>query len=325
MKIGDLELGDFPLLLAPLEDITDSAFRNICKSHGADLVYTEFISSEALIRDAVKSQNKLLFDDYERPIGIQIFGNDVEAMRKAAILAQEAAPEIIDINFGCPVRKIAMKGSGAALMNDVPKMVKITEEVVKATHLPVTVKTRLGWDEKSKNIVDIAERLQDVGIKAITIHGRTRAQMYTGLSDWTLIGKVKNNPHMHIPVIGNGDVTSADVALKMKQEYGVDAIMIGRGAIGNPWIFDEIKHFFQNGTYKEPPSFEQRIEVCLSHLRLAMEKKQDRRALLEIRKHYAGYFRGVPNFKQTRMKLLKMIDLAEIEALLLGLTNNEND
>jgi tRNA-dihydrouridine synthase B len=323
MKIGETELGDFPLLLAPLEDITDSAFRTICKSHGADLVYTEFISSEALIRDAVKSQNKLLFDDYERPIGIQIFGNDVEAMCKAAKLAQEASPEIIDINFGCPVRKIAMKGSGAALMNDVPKMVKITEEVVKATHLPVTVKTRLGWDEKSKNIVDIAERLQDVGIKAITIHGRTRAQMYTGLSDWTLIREVKNNPRMHIPVIGNGDITSADIALKMKQEYGVDAIMIGRGAIGNPWIFDEIKYFFRKGLHKEPPSLEQRIDVCLKHLRLAMEKKQDRRALLEIRKHYAGYFRGVPNFKQTRMKLLEMVELAEIEALLLGLRKDE--
>jgi len=323
MKIGNTELGDFPLLLAPLEDITDSAFRTICKSYGADMVYTEFISSEALVRDAVKSHNKLQFDDFERPLGVQIFGNDPEAMRKAALMAEEVSPELIDINFGCPVRKIAMKGSGAALMNDVPKMVKIAEEVVKATHLPVTVKTRLGWDEKTKNIVDIAERLQDVGIQAITIHGRTRAQMYTGIADWTLIGEVRNNPRMHIPVIGNGDVINADVALKMKQDFGVDAIMIGRGAIGNPWIFEEIKQFIQNGTYKDTPSLQQRIEVCLRHLRLAVDKKQDRRALLEIRKHYSGYFRGIPNFKQTRMKLLTLTELDEIEALLLGLKEDE--
>jgi tRNA-dihydrouridine synthase B len=319
MKIGNTEFGEFPVILAPLEDITDSAFRIICKTHGADLVYTEFVSSEALIRDAVKSHNKIQFDDFERPLGIQIFGNDPESMRKAAIMAQEATPELIDINFGCPVRKIAMKGSGAALLNDIPKMVKITEEVVKATHLPVTIKTRLGWDEKHKNIVDIAERLQDVGIQAITIHGRTRAQMYTGTADWTLIGEVKNNPRMHIPVIGNGDISNADIALKMKERYGVDAIMIGRAAIGNPWIFEEIKQFRNTGIHKEDPGLNERIDVCINHLRLAVEKKQERKALLEFRKHYSGYFRGIPNFKQTRMKLLTLMNLIEIESVLLSL------
>jgi tRNA-dihydrouridine synthase B len=323
MKIGNTDLGEFPVILAPLEDITDSAFRTICKSYGADLVYTEFISSEALIRDALKSQNKLLFDDCERPLGVQIFGNDPESMRKAAILAGETSPELIDINFGCPVRKIAMKGSGAALLNDIPKMVKITEEVVKATPLPVTVKTRLGWDEKHRNIVEIAERLQDVGIQAITIHGRTRAQMYAGTADWTLIGEVRNNPRMHIPVIGNGDITSMDIALQMKERYGVDAIMIGRAAIGNPWIFDEIKQFYRRGIRKDAPSLRERIEVCTRHLQLAAGKKPERTALLEFRKHYAGYFRGIPNFKQTRMKLLSLTGLAEIEAVLLGLREDE--
>jgi tRNA-dihydrouridine synthase B len=323
MKIGNTELGEFPVILAPLEDITDSAFRTTCKTHGADLVYTEFVSSEALIRDAVKSHNKLQFDDFERPIGIQIFGNDPESMRKAAIMAQEASPELIDINFGCPVRKIAMKGSGAALLNDVPKMVKITEEVVKATNLPVTVKTRLGWDEKHKNIVDIAERLQDVGIQALTIHGRTRAQMYTGTADWTLIGAVKNNPRMHIPIIGNGDITSAEIALGMKDSYGVDAVMIGRAAIGNPWIFEEIKQYYQHGKNISPPSFHESIDVCLSHLRLSVAKKQERTALLEFRKHYSGYFKGIPNFKQIRLKLVTLTDLAEIEAILLELKVNE--
>lgn len=324
MKIGNTELGEFPVLLAPLEDITDSAFRIICKEHGADLMYTEFVSSEALIRDAVKSHNKMLFSDVERPLGVQIFGNDPEAMSKAAGMAQEVSPELIDINFGCPVRKIAMKGSGAALLNDVPKMVKITEAVVKATHLPVTVKTRLGWDEKSKNIVDIAERLQDVGIQALTIHGRTRAQMYKGNADWTLIGEVRNNPRMHIPIIGNGDVTSAEIAFRMRKEYGVDAVMIGRGAIGNPWIFDEIKQYGL-GTSRPAPSLNERIEVCLKHLRLAVEKKQDRRAILEFRKHYSGYFRGIPNFKPSRMKLLSLVDLAEIEALLQDLKTSGQD
>jgi len=313
MKIGKTDLGDFPVLLAPLEDITDSAFRRICKSFGADMVYTEFVSSEALVRDVAKSQQKILFDEAERPIGIQLFGNDPEAMARAAILAQEAGPEMIDINFGCPVRKIAMKGSGAALLNDIPAMIRITEAVVKAVNLPVTVKTRLGWDEKSKNIVGIAERLQDVGIQAITIHGRTRAQMYTGKADWTLIGEVKNNPRMRIPVIGNGDVTSAEIALNMRDAYGVDGIMIGRGAIGNPWLFREIKQYLENGRLTEKPALTERIETCKHHLYLSVEAKQERRAILEMRKHYAGYFRGIPNFKHIRTKLLTLVSLSEIE------------
>ncbi len=311
-------MGDFPVLLAPLEDITDSAFRNICKQFGADLVYTEFISSEALIRDARKSNDKLVFDTSERPLGVQIFGNDPEAMRKAALLAEEASPELIDINFGCPVRKVAMKGSGAALLNDVPKMLKITEAVVKATRLPVTVKTRLGWDENNKNIVDIAERLQDAGIQALTIHGRTRAQMYSGQADWTLIGEVKNNPRMQIPIIGNGDITDALTAGEMKDHYGVDALMIGRATIGNPWIFSDVKDFLLKGILHEPPLLIERTEVCLRHLRLAIEKKEDRRGILEMRKHYAGYFRGIPNFKQIRMQLLTLTDFPAIEQLLLS-------
>ncbi|NVO20949.1 MAG: tRNA dihydrouridine synthase DusB [Bacteroidetes bacterium] len=319
MKIGNTDLGEFPVILAPLEDITDSAFRAICKAHGADLVYTEFISSEALIRDARKSHNKLQFGEIERPLGVQIFGSDISAMQKATEMASEVNPELIDINFGCPVRKIAMKGSGAALLNDVPKMVKITEAVVKATHLPVTVKTRLGWDDKNKNIVDIAERLQDAGIQALTIHGRTRAQMYTGTADWTLIGEVKNNPRMHIPIIGNGDVTCPEIALDMKKRFGVDGIMIGRGAIGNPWIFEDIKSFIRLGVPMPVPALPERVDECLRHIRTAVSKKPERTALLEMRKHYAGYFRGIPNFKPVRMKLLTLTDLAEIEATLLNL------
>jgi len=316
MIIGNTDFGESPLLLAPLEDITDSAFRQVCKEFGADLVYTEFISSDALVREVEKSFMKFRFDPSERPIGIQIFGNDPEAMSRAAQLAQEANPELIDINFGCPVRKIAMKGSGAALLNDIPKMIRITEAVVKAVHLPVTVKTRLGWDENSKYIVDIAERLQDVGTQAITIHGRTRAQMYTGKADWTLIGEVRNNPRMHIPVIGNGDITSAAIALEMKERYGTDALMIGRGAIGNPWIFREIKTLFQQGINLPPPDLASRVNTCLRHLHLSMERKQERRAILEMRKHYAGYFRGIAHFKPVRMKLLTSVSLAEIEEIL---------
>ncbi|MBK7175088.1 MAG: tRNA dihydrouridine synthase DusB [Bacteroidales bacterium] len=322
MIIGKNDLGDFPVLLAPLEDITDSAFRQVCKTFGADLVYTEFISSEALVREVAKSYRKLEFKEMERPIGIQIFGNDPEAMMRAAMMAEEAQPELIDINFGCPVRKIAMKGSGAALMNDVPKMVKITQAVVNAVKLPVTVKTRLGWDEKNKNIVDIAERLQDVGIKAITIHGRTRAQMYTGTADWTLIGEVKNNPRMIIPVIGNGDVTSAGIAFSMRNTYGVDAVMIGRGAIGNPWIFRDIKSYSVSGTIPDIPALNERVDVCLRHIRLSLTRKPERTAMLEMRKHYSGYFKAIPNFKQIKMKLLTLESFAEIEELLLSLKEN---
>lgn len=322
MIIGKTDLGNFPVLLAPLEDITDSAFRRICKSFGADLVYTEFISSEALSREVEKSMNKMLFAEEERPLGIQIFGNDPEAMKKAAQLAEQSGPELIDINFGCPVRKIAMKGAGAALLKDVPLMVRITEEVVKAVKLPVTVKTRLGWDENSKNIVDIAERLQDVGISALTIHGRTRSQMYTGKADWTLIGEVKNNQRMVIPIIGNGDVTGPEIAMKMHEDYGVDAVMIGRGAIGNPWIFRETKDFINKGILPQQISLEERRDTCLKHLRLTLEQKQERRAIMEFRKHYSGYFRAVPNFKQIKMKLLTAGTFTEIEDILANLDTN---
>ena len=318
MKIGQLDLGEFPLLLAPLEDITDSAFRVICREFGAAMVYTEFISSEGLVRDARKSNEKLLFEEYERPIGIQIFGSEPEAMRLAAIRATEAMPEVIDINFGCPVRKVAMKGAGAALLSDVPRMIKITEAVVKATNLPVTVKTRLGWDEKTKNIVDIAERLQDTGIAAITIHGRTRAQLYSGIADWTLIGEVKNNPRMHITVIGNGDIDSPQKAMAVFEKFGVDAVMIGRAAIGNPWIFKEIADAMQN---REDfvPSLCERVEICLRHLHLAIEKKGEYKAIVEMRRHYAGYFRGIPDFKKYRLQLVTLKTRQEIVDLLSGL------
>ncbi len=319
MIIGKTDLGKFPVILAPLEDITDSAFRSICREHGADLVYTEFVSSEALVRSAVKSSKKMLFGENERPIGIQIFGNDPLAMKNAALLAEENKPELIDINFGCPVRKVAMKGSGAALLNDIPRMIAITREVVNAVSLPVTVKTRLGWDENSKVIVDVAERLQDVGIQALTIHGRTRAQMYAGEADWTLIGEVKNNPRMHIPVIGNGDVDSAPRAAEMFSRYGVDAVMIGRAAIGNPWIFDDIKAFLIDGETSLPHGLPERIEVSLAHLKLAIQKKGEFKGIIEMRRHYAGYFRGLPGFKKVRMDILTKLSYAEIEDILMSL------
>jgi len=320
MIIGKTDLGKFQVILAPLEDITDSAFRMICRQHGADMVYTEFVSSEALVRSAVKSSRKMVFDESERPLGIQIFGNNVEAMKNAALLAEEQNPELIDINFGCPVRKVAMKGAGAGLLNDIPLMVAITREVVNAVKLPVTVKTRLGWDEKSKVIVDIAERLQDVGIKAITIHGRTRAQMYSGEADWTLIGEVKNNPRMYIPVIGNGDITNAAKAAEMFNMYGVDAIMIGRAAIGNPWIFSAVKAFIENGEVMEAPGLPERIAVSLAHLRLAIQKKGEHKGIIEMRKHYAGYFKGLPDFKKVRMEILTRQTYNEIEDILMKLS-----
>lgn len=323
MIIGSLNLGDFPVLLAPLEDITDSAFRNVCRNHGADMVYTEFVSSEALIRSAVKSNNKMLFDEAERPVGIQIFGNHTEAMVKAAQLAAEQNPDVIDINFGCPVRKVAMKGAGAALLKDIPLMLSITKAVVDAVKIPVTVKTRLGWDEQSKVIVDVAEQLQDVGIQAITIHGRTRAQMYAGEADWTLIGKVKENVRMKIPVIGNGDIVNAEVAKQMFTRYGVDAIMIGRAAIGNPWIFSSTKHFLANGDIDSLPGVDERINVCLQHLKLAIAKKGERKAVIEMRKHYAGYFKGLPGFKKIRQQILTIPVFDDIEYLLLNLPSLE--
>jgi len=320
MLIGKNDLGEFPVILAPLEDITDSAFRNICRMHGADMVYTEFVSSEALVRSAMKSSTKMLFDETERPLGIQIFGKDVEAMKNAAILAEELNPDLIDINFGCPVRKVAMKGAGAGLLNDIPLMVAITREVVRAVKLPVTIKTRLGWDENNKVIVDVAEQLQDVGIQAITIHGRTRAQMYSGEADWTLIGDVKNNPRMKIPVIGNGDITTALKAAEMFDKFGVDAIMIGRAAIGNPWIFSEIKSFIHKGELNPPPGLQERITVSLAHLRLAIQKKGERKGIIEMRKHYAGYFKGLPGFKKVRMDMLTRQSFDEIEGILRDLS-----
>jgi len=320
MIIGKTDLGKFPVLLAPLEDITDSAFRNICRIHGAGMVYTEFVSSEALVRSAIKSSNKMLFDEAERPIGIQIFGNNIEAMRNAALLAGQNHPELIDINFGCPVRKVAMKGAGAALLKDIPLMTAITREVVNAVKVPVTVKTRLGWDESDKVIVDVAERLQDVGIQAITIHGRTRAQMYAGKADWTLIGEVKNNPRMKIPVIGNGDIDSALIAAEMFSRYGVDAIMIGRAAIGNPWIFDQVKAFVTDGKLISAPELHERISVSLAHLKLAIQKKGEHKGIVEMRKHYAGYFKGLPGFKKIRMRILTCTDFSEIQEILLKLS-----
>lgn len=321
MIIGKTDLGKFPVILAPLEDITDSAFRNICRMHGADMVYTEFVSSEALVRAAVKSSNKMLFDDTEKPVGIQIFGNNVDAMVNASLLAEAQYPDLIDINFGCPVRKVAMKGAGAGLLNDIPLMVAITREVVKAVKLPVTVKTRLGWDESSKIIVDVAERLQDVGIQAITIHGRTRAQMYAGEADWTLIGEVKNNPRMKIPVIGNGDINTAPKAAEMFDKYGIDAIMIGRAAIGNPWIFENVKRYLSHKELIEPPELQERISVSLAHLRLAIQKKGERKAIIEMRKHYGGYFKGLPGFKKIRIEMLTRQNYSEIEELLLKLAH----
>jgi nifR3 family TIM-barrel protein len=320
MVIGKTDLGEFPVILAPLEDITDSAFRNICSSYGADLVYTEFVSSEALVRSAEKSCNKMMFDETERPLGIQIFGNSVEAMRNAALMAEELNPDLIDINFGCPVRKVAMKGAGAGLLNDIPLMIAITREVVNAVKLPVTAKTRLGWDENNKVIVDVAEQLQDVGIQAITIHGRTRAQMYSGEADWTLIGDVKNNPRMKIPVIGNGDITNALKAAEMFNKYGVDAIMIGRAAVGNPWIFKDTKAFIHNGELNPPPDLQERITVSLSHLKLAIQKKGEHKGIIEMRKHYAGYFKGLHGFKKVRMGILSRQSFVEVEEILLDLS-----
>lgn len=305
MKIGNIEFKDYPLILAPLEDITDLPFRLLCKQLGADLMYTEFISSEGLIRDAHKSVVKLKLVEQERPIGIQIFGHDTESMVRATRIATEAKPDLIDINFGCPVRKVTNKGAGAAMLRDVPKMVEITDAVVRATSLPVTVKTRLGWDENSKNIMDVAERLQDTGIAALSIHGRTRSQLYGGKADWTLIGAVKNNARITIPIIGNGDVSGPEVAREMKDKYGVDGLMIGRAAIGYPWIFREIRQYLKNGSFSPAPDIHERLKICKQHLLHSIEFKGDRRGVFEMRKHYSNYFKGFPNFKPFKMKLMQ--------------------
>lgn len=287
-----------------MEDVSDPPFRALCKEQGADLMYTEFISSEGLIRDAVKSVQKLDIFEYERPIGIQIFGNDIESMKLATEVTEKANPDIIDINYGCPVKKVACKGAGAGILQDIPKMVKMTAEIVKSTSFPVTVKTRLGWDEDTKYIVEVAERLQDVGIQAISIHGRTRKQMYKGEADWGLIRAVKENPRMHIPVFGNGDVFSPEIAMEKRQKYGVDGVMIGRASIGYPWIFREIKHYFATGELLAPPSMAERIHAAERHLEMSVKWKGEKVGINEMRRHYTNYFKGIPNFKEHRMKLV---------------------
>jgi len=303
-KIGNIILPDFPLLLAPMEDVSDPPFRMVCKENGADLMYTEFISSEGLIRDAAKSRMKLDIYEYERPIGVQIFGSDTDTMVKCAEIIDATNPDLLDINYGCPVTKVTCKGSGAGILKDIPKMVSMTEAIVKASKLPVTVKTRLGWDEQSKNVVDVAERLQDIGIQALTIHGRTRVQMYKGSADWELIAKIKENPRMKIPVFGNGDIDSPEKALEYKNRYGVDGIMIGRASIGYPWIFNEIKHYFATGEKLPPPTIQQRAEACRKHFEFSIKWKGPILGVLEMRRHYSNYFKGLPNFKEDRMDLV---------------------
>lgn len=315
-SIGNIDLGGFPLILAPMEDVTDSPFRRICKSYGADGLVTEFIAAEALVREAEKSRIKMRFETEERPIGIQIFGDSIESMVRAARVAEEQAPDFIDLNYGCPVRKIVMKGGGAALLQDIPKMIRMTEAVVQAVRLPVTVKTRLGWDDAHQDIVSIAERLQDAGIRAISIHGRTRAQLYGGQADWTLIGEVKNNPRMTIPVFGNGDVDSGPKAEEMRNRYGVDGILIGRAAAGHPWIFREIREWLTSHTSLPSPGVSERVGLVRRHLETSVPHKGERATLFEIRKLYSGYFRGIPGFKPWRMKLVTAGSIGEVLKIL---------
>ena len=304
VKIGNIKLGPFPLLLAPMEDVSDPPFRALCKEQGADVVYTEFISSEGLIRDAAKSMQKLDIYEKERPVGIQIFGANLDSMLRAIEIVEETKPDIIDINFGCPVKKVVCKGAGAGILKDIPKMVELTKAMVKQTKIPITVKTRLGWDHNSIRIVDVAERLQDVGCAAISIHGRTRAQMYKGDADWKPIEQVKNNPRMFIPVFGNGDVNSPEKALEMKNKYGLDGAMIGRASIGNPWFFNQVKYFMQTGKYKSQPSLEERVEVARRHLEMSVAWKGPVLGVLETRRHYTNYFKGYHNFKSFRKRTL---------------------
>ncbi|MBL4863215.1 MAG: tRNA dihydrouridine synthase DusB [Crocinitomicaceae bacterium] len=324
-KIRDIELGDFPLLLAPMEDVSDPPFRALCKKHGADLMYTEFISSEGLIRDAVKSVQKLDIYEYERPIGIQIFGYDIESMKMATEITAKTNPDIIDINYGCPVKKVANKGAGAGILQDVPKMVEMTREIVKSTKLPVTVKTRLGWDDDTKYIVEVAERLQDVGIEAISIHGRTRKQMYKGEADWSLIADVKNNPRMKIPVFGNGDINTPEKALEYKTRYNVDGIMIGRASIGYPWIFNEIKHFVKTGEHLDKPTVTDRVDAAIQHLEMSVEWKGEILGIAEMKRHYTNYFKGIANFKSHRMKLVTSFELNEIRETLKEIKENADE
>ena len=304
MKIGNIELGDFPLLLAPMEDVSDPPFRSVCKDNGADMMYTEFISSEGLIRDADKSIQKLDIYDSERPIGIQIFGDNIESMKEAARISEKARPEVLDINYGCPVKKVACRGAGAGILLDLDKMQKMTKEIVNQVNIPVTVKTRLGWDDKSIKIVEVAERLQDVGIQALTIHGRTRKQMYKGEANWEYIAEVKNNRRINIPIFGNGDIDSPEKAKEYKERYNVDGIMIGRAAIGNPWIFNEIKYFMKNNKHKKIPSIIDRITAVKKHIDFSIRWKGEKLGLIEMRRHYNNYFRGIDNFKPYRLKLV---------------------
>ena len=316
VKIKNIELGEFPLLLAPMEDVSDPPFRAVCKANGADLMYTEFISSEGLIRDAAKSVQKLDIFEYERPIGIQLFGSDIETMRVCGKIASDAGPDLVDINYGCPVKQVACRGAGAALLQDIPKMVLMTKAVVESTHLPVTVKTRLGWDDTTKNIEEVAERLQDIGIEALTVHGRTRAQLYKGDADWTLIAKIRENPRIRIPIFGNGDVDSPEKALEYRNRFGVDGIMIGRAAIGYPWIFNEIKHFFKTGNHLAPPTIDDRIDVCRKHLDFSIRWKGNHVGIVEMRRHYSNYFKGIPHFKDFRMRLVTSLNYQEIIEIL---------
>ncbi|MDC0126340.1 tRNA dihydrouridine synthase DusB [Flavobacteriaceae bacterium] len=312
VKIGDIELSDFPLLLAPMEDVSDPPFRALCKELGADVVYTEFISSEGLIRDAAKSVQKLDIYEKERPVGIQIFGANLDSMLRSVEIVEASNPDIIDINFGCPVKKVVSKGAGAGILKDIPLMVKLTEAMAKHTHLPITVKTRLGWDDASIKIVEVAERLQDAGAKAISIHGRTRAQMYKGDANWHPIAEVKNNQRMQIPIFGNGDVDSPEKAKLMRDEFGLDGAMIGRASIGNPWFFNEVKHFFETGTYAAAPSIEDRVAVARRHLEMAIDWKGEIQGVLETRRHYTNYFKGIPNFKPLRTRMVTSNDSAGV-------------
>ncbi|MEY3432693.1 MAG: tRNA dihydrouridine synthase DusB [Bacteroidota bacterium] len=316
VKIGNITLPDFPLLLAPMEDVSDPPFRAVCKKNGADLMFTEFISSEGLIRDALKSRQKLDIFDEERPVGIQIFGGDEEAMAISAGIVDTVNPDLLDINFGCPVKKVVCKGAGAAVLKDIDLMVRLTKAVIKSCNVPVTVKTRLGWDFNSINIIEVAERLQDIGVQALSIHGRTRSQLYKGDADWSWIAKVKDNPRMHIPIFGNGDIDSPEKALEYKNRYGVDGIMIGRAAIGYPWFFREVKHFVATSEHLNPPSLEERVEVILQHLKASIAWKGEKLGIFEMRRHYANYLKGIPHIKTLRNKLVTLASLEEIEEAL---------
>lgn len=316
VKIGPIQLPDFPLLLAPMEDVSDPPFRYVCKQHGADLMYSEFISSEGLIRDAIKSRQKLDFSEFERPFGIQIFGGDEDALSLSAKIIDTVQPDLVDINFGCPVKKVVCKGAGAAVLKDVPLMIRLTEAVVRSTNLPVTVKTRLGWDENSKNIEEVAERLQDTGIQALTIHGRTRTQLYKGEADWRLIAAVKNNSRIQIPIFGNGDIDGPEKAVEYRNKYGVDGIMIGRAAIGYPWIFKEIKHYITTGAFAKQPTIEERIAVCKTHLLKSIEWKGAVLGILEMRRHYANYLKGLSHIKDFRTQLVTAKTQSEVEDIL---------